>query len=43
MSCYLEFFIDQSFDPTLHEAVMREQSDQKAEDIVMEELQRGYH
>jgi len=35
--------IDQSFDPTLHEAVMREPSDEKAEDIVIEELQRGYH
>ena len=35
--------IDQPFDPTLHEAVMREPSDQKAEDIVIEELQRGYH
>jgi len=27
----------------LHEAVMREPSDEKAEDIVIEELQRGYH
>ncbi len=35
--------IDQTFDPTLHEAVMREPSDEKAEDIVIEELQRGYH
>ena len=35
--------IDQSFDPTLHEAVMREPSNEKAEDIVIEELQRGYH
>ena len=35
--------IDQAFDPTLHEAVMREPSDEKAEDIVIEELQRGYH
>jgi len=35
--------VDQSFDPTLHEAVMREPSDEKAEDIVIEELQRGYH
>ena len=35
--------VDQSFDPTLHEAVMREPSDEKAEDIVLEELQRGYH
>tara|TARA_Y100001968_G_scaffold197635_1_gene181243 strand:+ start:216 stop:995 length:780 start_codon:yes stop_codon:yes gene_type:complete len=35
--------VDQAFDPTLHEAVMREPSDVKAEDIVIEELQRGYH
>jgi len=35
--------VDQSFDPTLHEAVMREPSDAKPEDIVIEELQRGYH
>tara|TARA_B100000965_G_scaffold177693_1_gene148270 strand:- start:61 stop:840 length:780 start_codon:yes stop_codon:yes gene_type:complete len=35
--------VDQTFDPSLHEAVMREPSDDKAEDIVIEELQRGYH
>jgi len=35
--------VDQQFDPTLHEAVLREPSDEKAEDIVTEELQRGYH
>jgi molecular chaperone GrpE len=35
--------VDQPFDPALHEAVMREPSDEKAEDIVTEELQRGYH
>ena len=35
--------VDQPFDPSLHEAVMREPSDQKDEDIVIEELQRGYH
>ena len=35
--------VDQPFDPTLHEAVMREPSEEKAEDIVIEELQRGYH
>ncbi len=35
--------VDQPFDPTLHEAVLREPSDQKNEDIVIEELQRGYH
>ena len=35
--------VDQAFDPSLHEAVMREPSDEKVEDIVLEELQRGYH
>jgi len=35
--------VDQAFDPSLHEAVMREPSEDKAEDIVLEELQRGYH
>jgi molecular chaperone GrpE len=30
------------FDPSLHEAVLREPSDQLAEDLVIEELQRGY-
>ena len=35
--------VDQAFDPTLHEAVMREPSDEKVEDVVIEELQRGYH
>tara|TARA_Y100001968_G_scaffold227041_1_gene209775 strand:+ start:243 stop:1028 length:786 start_codon:yes stop_codon:yes gene_type:complete len=35
--------VDQPFDPTLHEAVMREPSEEKPEDIVTEELQRGYH
>ena len=35
--------VDQLFDPSLHEAVMREPSNEKAEDIVIEELQRGYH
>ncbi len=35
--------IDQTFDPTLHEAVMREPSEEKDEDIIIEELQRGYH
>ncbi len=35
--------VDQPFDPSLHEAVMREPSDEKPEDIVIEELQRGYH
>ncbi len=31
------------FDPTLHEAVLREPSDHVEEDLVIEELQRGYH
>ncbi len=31
------------FDPTLHEAVLREPSDEYSEDVVIEELQRGYH
>jgi molecular chaperone GrpE len=31
------------FDPTLHEAVLREPSEQHPEDVVIEELQRGYH
>ena len=35
--------VDQPFDPSLHEAVMREPSEEKFEDIVTEELQRGYH
>mgnify|MGYP001281451510 CR=1 FL=1 len=35
--------VGQSFDPTLHEAVLREPSDDYSEDIVVEELQRGYH
>ena len=30
------------FDPSLHEAVLREPSDQHPEDVVIEELQRGY-
>ena len=33
----------QAFDPSLHEAVMRERSHDYEEDMVMEELQRGYH
>jgi molecular chaperone GrpE len=32
----------QPFDPTLHEAVMRQQTDEHPEGIVLEELQRGY-
>ncbi|MFO7629864.1 MAG: nucleotide exchange factor GrpE [Prochlorococcaceae cyanobacterium] len=31
------------FDPSLHEAVMREPSHDHPEDVVIEELQRGYH
>jgi molecular chaperone GrpE len=31
------------FDPTLHEAVLREPSDEHPEDVVIAELQRGYH
>ncbi|MFM1798226.1 MAG: Molecular chaperone GrpE, heat shock protein [Cyanobacteriota bacterium] len=30
------------FDPNLHEAVMREPSEEHPEDVVIEELQRGY-
>ena len=30
------------FDPNLHEAVMRQPSDEHPEDVVIEELQRGY-
>ena len=35
--------VGQSFDPNLHEAVMREPSDDQLEDVVVAELQRGYH
>ena len=35
--------VGQVFDPNLHEAVMREPSDQHSENVVLEELQRGYH
>ena len=35
--------VGQDFDPTLHEAVLREPSDEHHEDVVIEELQRGYH
>ena len=31
------------FDPTLHEAVLKEPSQEHPEDVVIEELQRGYH
>ena len=35
--------VGQEFDPSLHEAVLRESSDEHPEDVVIEELQRGYH
>ena len=35
--------VGQDFDPSLHEAVLREESTEHPEDVVTEELQRGYH
>ena len=35
--------VGQQFDPNLHEAVLREPSQEFNEDIIIEELQRGYH
>ena len=35
--------VGQLFDPSLHEAVLREESTEQPEDVVIEELQRGYH
>ncbi len=35
--------VGQQFDPNLHEAVLREPSQEYKEDIIIEELQRGYH
>ncbi len=35
--------VAQQFDPKLHEAVLREPSEEFNEDIITEELQRGYH
>jgi len=35
--------VGQQFDPNLHEAVLREPSEEIKEDFVLEELQRGYH
>ena len=35
--------IGQEFAPNLHEAVLREPSDEFKEDFILEELQRGYH
>ncbi len=35
--------VGQQFDPNLHEAVLREPSEEFSEDLIIEELQRGYH
>jgi len=35
--------VGQQFDPNLHEAVLREPSEEFEEDFIVEELQRGYH
>ena len=35
--------VGQQFDPNLHEAVLREPSEEHKEDLITEELQRGYH
>tara|TARA_Y100001968_G_scaffold35968_1_gene27587 strand:- start:18206 stop:18925 length:720 start_codon:yes stop_codon:yes gene_type:complete len=35
--------VGQAFDPNLHEAVMREPNNEYKEDLITEELQRGYH
>ena len=35
--------VGQQFDPNLHEAVLRESSEEFEEDFIIEELQRGYH
>ncbi len=35
--------VGQQFDPTLHEAVLKEPSEELNEDFIIEELQRGYH
>jgi len=35
--------VGQQFDPNLHEAVLRELSEEFKEDFIIEELQRGYH
>ena len=35
--------VGQQFDPNLHEAVLREPSEEFKEDFIVEELQRGYH
>ena len=35
--------VGQAFDPNLHEAVLREPNNEYKEDLIIEELQRGYH
>jgi len=35
--------VGQQFDPSLHEAVLKEPSEEHNEDFIIEELQRGYH
>ena len=35
--------VGQQFDPNLHEAVLREPNEELNEDMITEELQRGYH
>ena len=35
--------VGQLFDPNLHEAVLREPNNEYKEDLIIEELQRGYH
>jgi len=35
--------VGQSFDPSLHEALLREPSETISEDMILEELVRGYH
>ncbi len=35
--------VGQSFDPSLHEALLREPSETMVEDMILEELVRGYH
>ena len=35
--------VGQQFDPNLHEAVLKEPSEEIEEDFIIEELQRGYH
>ena len=35
--------VGEKFDPNLHEAVLREPSEDQYEDIILDELQRGYH